>query len=136
MRGAWYGDGLCFECTRCGNCCSGFSGTVAVNDAEISTLARRLEVEEERFRRDYTRVLPDRSISLREKPDYDCVFYDKRHGCMVYEDRPRQCRTWPFWRANVGSPGRWTEEAASCPGMNRGRLYTFDEIESFADTTP
>ena len=134
--GVWCEDGLRFTCTRCGNCCSGFSGTVAVNDDEITALADRLELGVDEFREQYARVLSDGSISLREKSNYDCVFYAQGHGCLVYEDRPTQCRTWPFWRKNVKTTERWAEEARTCPGMDKGHLYTLDEIEERASLTP
>ncbi len=134
--GVWCEDGLRFTCTRCGNCCSGFSGTVSVNDDEIAALADRLELSVDEFRHQYARVLSDGSISLREKSNYDCVFYAHGHGCLVYEDRPTQCRTWPFWRQNVETAKRWAEEARTCPGMDKGRLYTLDEIEERAALTP
>jgi len=132
----WFRDGLRFECTRCGNCCAGFSGTVTVNDAEVAALAARAELGETAFREQYTRIMLDGSVSLREKPNYDCVFWAREHGCLVYEDRPMQCRTWPFLRTNVDSRERWDEEARNCPGMNSGRLYTLDEIERRAAKTP
>ena len=134
--GPWYQGGLRFECTRCGNCCTGFSGTVTVNDAEVTALATRLEMDEAAFREQCTRVMSDGTISLREKPNYDCVFWARQHGCLVYEDRPTQCRTWPFWGTNVASRQRWDEEARHCPGMNRGRLYTLDEIGERTARTP
>ena len=134
--GVWYEDGLCFTCTRCGNCCSGFSGTVSISDDEIAVLAARLELSVDEFRERYLRLLSDGSISLKEKPNYDCVFYAPGHGCLVYEDRPTQCRTWPFWRKNVATPTVWGDEARACPGMDKGRLYTLDEIEERAALTP
>ena len=60
------------------------------------------------------------------------VFYDAARGCAVYEERPRQCRSWPFWRAVVHSEERWQEEAHGCPGMNRGRLHGAPEIAESA----
>ena len=135
-EGPWYRDGLRFECTQCGNCCTGFPGTVTVNDDEIAALAARLELSEEDFRRQYTRVLSGGKVSLREKPNYDCVFWAREHGCLMYQDRPTQCRTWPFWRTNVSSRASWDKEARHCPGMNTGRLYTIEEIEDNASRTP
>ena len=35
----WFKDGLRFECTQCGDCCTGSPGYVWVNDEEISALA-------------------------------------------------------------------------------------------------
>lgn len=127
----WYEDGLRFACTRCGNCCRG-RGTVRVSDAEIAALARRLGLAEQEFRALCTRVLRGGEISLRERANHDCVFWERERGCTVYKDRPRQCRTWPFWSAVVHSPERWAEEARDCPGMNRGPRHGAREILALA----
>jgi Fe-S-cluster containining protein len=129
----WYKDGLRFECLQCGSCCSGFSGTVRVSDEEISALAQRLGLPEADFRKHYTRVVGGGAISLIEKPNKDCIFFDRDGGCTVYADRPRQCRTWPFWCSNVYSPDSWKRGAKRCPGMNRGRLYTADFIKEMSE---
>jgi len=125
----WYKNGLRFQCTQCGNCCSGFSGTVRVTDEEIAALSQRLDLPEAEFRTIYTCRLRGGHIGLIEKPNKDCIFFDKVHGCTVYADRPRQCRTWPFWRSVVCSPNHWAKEAKNCPGMNKGRLYGSDLIK-------
>jgi Fe-S-cluster containining protein len=125
----WYRDGLRFACTRCGNCCGGAPGTVRVSDAEIEALARRTGLEPEPFRIVYTRRLRGGAVSLRERGDGTCILYDAGRGCSVYSDRPRQCRTWPFWRSVVHSPERWAEEALGCPGIGRGPLHSAARIE-------
>ena len=116
----WYPDGLQFTCTRCGRCCTGDPGTVRVTDDEIEALASLLDLERDEFRAHYTRTLRGGEVSLVEKRNNDCVFWDRSAGCRVYAERPRQCRTWPFWRAVVHSPETWADEARSCPGMNQG----------------
>jgi Fe-S-cluster containining protein len=131
MSEPWYRDGLRFSCTRCGNCCRG-AGTVRVSDEEIEALARRLELEPHELRAAFTRKLRGGERSLREKRNRDCIFLDRSTGCTVYEDRPRQCRTWPFWGAVVHSEERWDEESRGCPGMNRGSLHPASEIEAVA----
>ena len=134
MPEPWYSDGLRFECTRCGNCCSGAPGSVLVSDTEIAKLAGRLELATDEFREIYTRRLRKGDVSLREKRNGECVFYNKgavegtKTGCSVYEDRPRQCRSWPFWRGVVHSPESWAEDAEDCPGMNRGTRHTAAQI--------
>lgn len=128
----WYEAGLRFECARCGNCCTGVSGTVLVGDDEIELLAQSTELANEAFRELYTRKLRAGAISLREKRDGGCVFFDRAHGCSVYSVRPRQCRTWPFWRGVIASPESWQSEASRCPGMNRGPLRAGDEIDAVA----
>jgi len=128
----WYAGGLSFQCTGCGNCCSGpSSGYVWVDDREIERLAQRLGMADdlERFERQFLRSVNNRQ-SLVEYSDGDCIFLDpKTRGCSVYEDRPRQCRTWPFWPGNLESPQRWAKAAKGCPGCNQGRLYSLGEIE-------
>jgi len=123
----WYRDGLRFACQQCGHCCRG-TGTVRVSDAEIEELASRLDLADDAFRQIYTRTLRDGSVSLRERGNHDCVFYERGSGCRVYEDRPRQCRTWPFWGAVVHSPERWEEESRTCPGMDQGPLHSRERI--------
>lgn len=127
----WYRDGLRFECTRCGHCCTA-PGAVRVTDDEIEALARRLELSPAEFREAHTRRLRGGEVSLREKSSGECVFYDRRAGCTVYAARPRQCRSWPFWRAVVHSRERWEEESRHCPGMGRGPLHPADAVRRSA----
>jgi Fe-S-cluster containining protein len=117
---AWYRNGLRFQCTGCGACCRGAPGRVQVSDAEIAALAQRLELSDAEFRAMYTRRLRGAGISLRERQSGDCVFWSEERGCRVYSDRPRQCRSFPFWASILHSRERWQEEAESCPGMNTG----------------
>lgn len=116
----WYRDGLRFACTRCGNCCTGLPGTVRVSKGELRALARFHEMAPEDFARAFTEPIKGGGVSLRSKSNYDCVFWDREAGCTVYAHRPRQCRTWPFWRTVVATPQTWAEEARHCPGMNHG----------------
>jgi Fe-S-cluster containining protein len=125
--GDWYRNGLRFRCARCGHCCSGDTGTVRLSDGEAAALARHLDLAGHEFRAMYTRPLRGGGTRLRERANGDCVFYDGR-ACRVYPLRPRQCRTWPFWRAVVGSPERWAAEAKGCPGMNSGPLHGVEFI--------
>jgi Fe-S-cluster containining protein len=46
----------------------------------------------------------------------------------VYEQRPRQCKTWPFWDSNLRTPEKWKETCEVCPGSGRGKLISVDEI--------
>ena len=129
---AWYRDGLRFQCTRCGNCCTGSPGVVRVRDEEIEALASALDLPDLEFRRRYTRRLRNGDISLIERSNGDCVFWSPESGCTQYAQRPRQCQTWPFWKSVVHSRERWEEEALECPGMNRGALHDRDAVERLA----
>jgi Fe-S-cluster containining protein len=70
-------------------------------------------------------------LSLREEPNYDCVFLLKNTsfpGCRVYSSRPAQCSSFPFWPEVLKNRGSWDEYAVSCPGMNNGAFHGCDEI--------
>jgi Fe-S-cluster containining protein len=127
MEDPWYHDGLRFRCTRCGHCCTGAPGFVWVNDEELKALADFRSEPLEQAEQLYTRRLGLRR-SLRERPNGDCIFYDKSAGCTIYPVRPRQCRTWPFWESNVRTPDDWEETCRLCPGAGQGELISAEEI--------
>jgi Fe-S-cluster containining protein len=127
MTAPWYADGLRFECTRCGKCCSGFPGFVWVNDEEIKAIADHLDLPLEETIGLYTRLLNDKR-TLRDRLNDDCIFYDSAQGCTIYPVRPRQCRTWPFWESTVRSPESWAHTQTLCPGAGNGELIPAEEI--------
>ncbi|HCK54634.1 MAG TPA: hypothetical protein DIC23_15555, partial [Planctomycetaceae bacterium] len=51
----WYQDGLCFECTMCGNCCTGAPGVVWVDDEDIRRIASHRNCGEGEIRVMHTR---------------------------------------------------------------------------------
>lgn len=130
-RRKWYESGLRFECTQCGNCCSGDPGYVWATKEEIGKIADFLGHAEGWLPKSQLRRVGFR-YSLTEKPDGDCVFLKREGGktfCGIYSVRPLQCRTWPFWTDNLRSADAWAEAGEKCPGMNNGRHYDFVQIE-------
>ncbi len=124
----WFEDGLRFECTGCGDCCTGAAGFVWVNGEEIRALAQAVGLSVEEFEATYVRRIGVRR-SLIEYDNGDCVLFDPdRRHCLAYEDRPRQCRTWPFWESTVGTPEDWQETCGECPGCGRGAFVSAAEI--------
>jgi Fe-S-cluster containining protein len=130
----WYADGLRFKCTGCGDCCTGGPGYVWVNQQEIDALARRLGIDSVEFEKRFvTQIGVRRSLKELKHRGYDCVFLDaESRRCTVYEDRPRQCRTWPFWDSNLKSPEAWQATCEACPGAGKGKLYQIEDIEQQA----
>lgn len=136
----WYADGLSFTCTQCGNCCTGPPGFVRFTDAEGRAIAKHLGVSEAAFYKEYAHRV-EGSWSLRERPfegGFDCVFLDRekvpgKAVCSIYQDRPTQCRTWPFWPENLRSPRAWAtaKRTTPCPGMDRGPLVPMSIMGTF-----
>lgn len=133
MGDVFYDKGLRFECTRCSRCCRHTPGYVFLSAKDVQRFTKALRIDREEFLRVYCRRvslgIADR-ISLREKPNFDCIFWENG-GCSVYEARPLQCRAYPFWSANVSSPQAWEEQANQCPGIGRGPVHDRVEIESW-----
>ncbi|MBX3443316.1 MAG: YkgJ family cysteine cluster protein [Planctomyces sp.] len=128
----WYRDGLRFQCTQCGNCCSGFPGFVWLTDDELQAIADHLGQTIGETRLMHTRLYRGQ-LSLAEFANGDCTFFDPAtRGCRVYPARPTQCRTWPFWRSNLASPDAWERAGATCPGVGQGDFIPLEQIESLA----
>ncbi|MBI1191159.1 MAG: YkgJ family cysteine cluster protein [Tepidisphaera sp.] len=133
--------GLRFSCTLCGNCCTGPEGYVLLSDDDVTALAARVQVSREDFLARYTKDTR-RGLSLAEKQSpagLDCIFLDRdkipgKAVCGVYEDRPAQCRTWPFWNSNLHSRFAWDRAKRGCPGMDQGQRHSVQQIRICRDT--
>lgn len=90
------------KCATCeGNCCIGEPGYIWINSNEIVKLADFLKISVEEVGFNYL-LKVGYKYSIKEKQvspnNYACVFFDlDKKRCGVYEARPQQCRTFPFW---------------------------------------
>jgi uncharacterized protein len=93
-----------FDSSRCesceGRCCTGESGYIYLSKDEIIAIASLLELDLDTFAKRYL-FQKNYKYSLKEvqyNDSYDCIFFDRnKNGCSIYEARPLQCRTFPFW---------------------------------------
>lgn len=126
-RKAWWHDGVRFACQGSGNCCvsRGAYGYVYLTLEDRRRLARTLGMPTRQFTRQYC----DKTHGLFHLRDAgpDCLFLENSR-CSVYEGRPTQCRTWPFWPENMDARA-WTSIAAFCPGVGKGKAVPREEIE-------
>ena len=89
-------------CASCkGNCCLGESGYIWINAKEIQFLAKFLKISQYELINDKLESINGR-YSIKEhrldKDNYACLFFDmKKRQCSVYDARPSQCRSFPFW---------------------------------------
>lgn len=117
IKNTWYDEGLPFKCTGCGKCCEGSPGYVWINNEEIELMAKHLKISVDSFKKKYTRLVGKRiSLIELEKKNFACVFL-KDNQCSIYEARPKQCRTYPFWPKVLESKKNWDEEASYCEGI-------------------
>lgn len=105
-------------CETCeGRCCTGESGYIYVNKAEIIAIADLLNLDvndfavEYLFKKGYKYSIKE----LKHNDSYECIFYDREsNGCMIYDARPTQCKTFPFWDYYKSRVDELKEE---CPGI-------------------
>jgi Fe-S-cluster containining protein len=132
----FYTSGLQFSCTRCSSCCRYESGYVFLNKKDVMRLAAECQMKYTDFVCTYCRWIPwswgegERleRLSLKEKTNFDCIFW--KNGCTVYAARPLQCVTFPFWEDILSSSASWALARTGCPGMDRGKCYSGEEIQS------
>ncbi|MHC4288446.1 MAG: YkgJ family cysteine cluster protein [Planctomycetota bacterium] len=124
-----------FECTGCGDCCAGpEEGYIWIVKKEIGFLAEHLGETVEDVKKKYLKRIGRKHSIKEDKHTKDCIFLtaekDGCRGCAIYPVRPNQCRTWPFWSFNLHTTDQWNMAAVRCPGINRGKFYSFEEIET------
>ena len=125
----WYKEGLKFECTGCGQCCTGSPGYAWVSDEEIEQMAQFLQLSVTDFRYQYIRVVKGRLALLERPVTYDCIFLHQKK-CQIYPVRPKQCRTFPWWPQNLKSKKDWKEAAKFCEGIREeAPLITLSTIQ-------
>ncbi|MCX8013591.1 MAG: YkgJ family cysteine cluster protein [Rectinema sp.] len=111
-----------FSCTRCNRCCAGQPGFVWLSIRDLDRLCARFDMSRRAFASEFCKPVDLGvmiTLSLKEKPNHDCIFLSAC-GCEAYEDRPIQCRTYPFWEHLVEDDQLWNEEAKECPGIGQG----------------
>ncbi len=132
----WFApDGLRFECTQCGACCTGPEGYVGVTEDECAAIAKLKGLSVDEFKHRYTRMTDDgRSLTeTRTYHGFDCVFLDRdtipgKGICGIYHARPVQCRTFPWWPGVLKSETTWKRLAKECEGVGRGDFVPIEEI--------
>jgi len=85
--------GSTIECTSCGRCCKELRPILSQEDQK--RLATRLELTVEQLRRKYLQYNDtddERGWRIKASP---CSFH-KDNRCIVYEDRPQNCRDYPY----------------------------------------
>jgi Fe-S-cluster containining protein len=128
----FFDDGICFECTGCGDCCKTHGdgdeyAYVYLSRKDVARIASYLEITEVTFLNAHCTTDECGAVHLAELQG-DCAFLRDGNRCIVYPVRPMQCRTWPFWSENMKRTVWEGPVSACCPGIGQGRRYTKAEI--------
>ena len=132
---AWYAHddyqgSLPFDCTSCGKCCK-TKGNVIMSPSEVNAAASLLGLSLKDFTKMYashkaphSKERPDEFwLKIRSDETSGCIFL-KDNLCSIYEARPSQCSTYPFWTSIMDSSESWNKEVRQSDDSTVGPYWT------------
>ncbi|MHA1775340.1 MAG: YkgJ family cysteine cluster protein [Promethearchaeota archaeon] len=133
-------QGIFFQCTKCGKCCSNSSeGFIFIFWEDIKKISSQLNLSYKEFAKKYLTItkynFPIWDENLEELTahkametlaldfgvDQNCIFLIENgdfKGCKVYKNRPKQCKLYPFWSIVMTSERNFRYHEKFCPGIN------------------
>jgi Fe-S-cluster containining protein len=84
------------DCLQCANCCKNYSPRF--KNPDIKRIAKLLKMKEGEFTDTYLRLDEDNDYVLKQQP---CPFLAEDNTCNIYEDRPGDCRRYPYTDEDV-----------------------------------
>ncbi len=84
------------DCLQCANCCKNFSPRFKTPD--IKRISKLLRMRESDFIETYLKVDEDGDYVANTAP---CPFLGADNYCSIYEDRPSDCRRFPYTDEDV-----------------------------------
>ncbi len=128
MNRPWWMNGVPFSCQPdCGKCCDEPGGIVYLRpeDAQIMANYHNMSVEDW-LEKDCHQTIDGRYILNSDPITQICIYLDENKKCIVYEARPAQCRSYPFWSENVRSDRSWKRTVSECPGLEADEAIIID----------
>jgi len=84
------------DCLACANCCKNYSPRFKTPD--IKRISKLLSLKESVFIERYLRIDEEGDYVLKSKP---CPFLGTDNYCSIYDDRPSDCRRFPYTDEDV-----------------------------------
>jgi Fe-S-cluster containining protein len=114
------------DCLQCANCCKNYSPRFKQPD--IKRIAKRLRLKEGDIVDKYLRLDEDSDYVVKTSP---CPFLAADNTCEIYEDRPSDCRRYPYTDEDVllKRVNLTLKNATVCPA-------TFTVLERLAQLEP
>lgn len=84
------------DCLSCANCCKNYSPRFKTPD--IKRISKRLGMKESAFIETYLKLDEEGDFVVKSSP---CPFLGTDNYCSVYEDRPSDCRRFPYTDEDV-----------------------------------
>lgn len=84
------------DCLACANCCKHYSPRFKTPD--IKRISKLLSLKESVFIETYLKIDEEGDYVLKNKP---CPFLGSDNFCSIYDDRPSDCRRFPYTDEDV-----------------------------------
>lgn len=84
------------DCLTCANCCKNYSPRFKTPD--IKRISKSLSLKESVFIEKFLKIDDEGDYVLQSKP---CPFLGSDNHCSIYEDRPSDCRRFPYTDEDV-----------------------------------
>jgi Fe-S-cluster containining protein len=135
--------GLCNSC-HAKTCCSDHLPPFVSNEEfeKIKTSTGKDDFVTNRLINNATKHI----MKTKDKTD-ECIFFDSERGCTIYQDRPFDCKifpfdiykingkfTWVIYSCNPDSDWKWTESILESFERELLTPKTIDELEYFTNT--
>lgn len=103
------------DCLSCANCCRNYSPRFKTPD--IKRISRLLRMREGAFIEAYLRLDEDGDYVVKSTP---CPFLGTDNRCSIYDDRPSDCRRFPYTDEDVllKRPAITLKNASFCPAVH------------------
>jgi len=102
------------SCLDCAGCCTGYSPRFKTPD--IKRISKSLRMKEGAFIEKYLKIDEEGDYVLQSLP---CPFLGTGNACNIYEDRPSDCRRFPYTDEDVffKRPAITLKNATFCPAV-------------------
>jgi len=100
------------DCLKCANCCKQYSPRFKTPD--VKRISKLLRLRESEFIEEYLKVDDDGDFVAKSAP---CPFLGDDNYCSIYEDRPSDCRRFPYTDEDVliKRPVLTLKDTSFCP---------------------
>jgi Fe-S-cluster containining protein len=104
-------------CQYCGGLCCRWGGYVWVTESDLIAMAKTMNIKLDAFSNEYIKAAYGR-LSIQERlrdGEFHCALFNPSNNqCLVYDVRPEQCRTFPYWEQYKSN---YQKILKICPGL-------------------
>ncbi len=111
------------DCLKCANCCKHYSPRFKTPD--LKRISKHLKIKEGDFIETYLRLDEDGDYVAKSAP---CPFLDQNNACRIYDQRPSDCRRFPYTNEDVllKRPALTLKNVSFCPIV----YYVLEKLDS------